>query len=172
MNPEYAELKNKYFTDDLSVSYTLKTDDITKGAKPQGTPYLSRKGIFDENGINAETKSRLVVRKKSGGYYVSLRTSSDDLSEFGLNLPVKFMGKKNCGGWKKQYLFNSPYNSVDNKHIFCYLTNPEGDNLLILSVGKTDGWKMDYSLLAGSISIISNFLLLSIRRITEAEADG
>ena len=34
MNPEYAELKNKYFTDDLSVSYTLKTDDITKGAKP------------------------------------------------------------------------------------------------------------------------------------------
>ena len=149
MNPEYTELKNKYFTDDLSVSYTLKTDDITKGAKPQGTPYLSRKGILDENGINAETKSRLVVRKKSGGFYVDLRTMSDDLSEFGLNIPLKFMGKKNCGGWEKQYLFNSPYNSVDNKHIFCYLTNPEGDNLLILSVGKTDGWKMDYSLFSG-----------------------
>lgn len=149
MNPEYAELKNKYCTDDLSVSYTLKTDDITKGAKPQGTPYLSRKGIFDENGINSETKSKLVVRKTSDGYYASLRTSSDDLSEFGLNLPLKFMGKKNCGGWKKQYLFNSPYNSVDNKHIFCYLTNPEGDNLLILSVGRSDGWKMDYSLFSG-----------------------
>lgn len=64
MNPEYAELKNKYFTDDLSVSYTLKTDDITKGAKPQGTPYLSRKGIFDENGINAETKSNWSSAKR------------------------------------------------------------------------------------------------------------
>lgn len=55
MKEAYYRLKNEYFVDDLSVSYTLKTDDITKGAKPQGTPYLSRKGGFDENGANAET---------------------------------------------------------------------------------------------------------------------
>ena len=149
MNEAYYRLKNEYFVDDLSVSYTLKTDDITKGAKPQGTPYLSRKGGFDENGANAETESRLSVCEKYGGYLVELKTTSDKLSEFGLNLPLKFMGKKNCGGWKKQYLFNSPYNSGDNKHIFCYLTNPEGKNLLILSLKECDGWKMDYSLFSG-----------------------
>ena len=149
MNKVYHRLKSGYFVDDLSVSYTLKTDDITHGAKPQGTPYLSRKGSFDENGVNAETESKLSVSEKSGGYLVGLKSSSDKLSEFGLNLPLKFMGKKNCGGWKKQYLFNSPYNSADNKHIFCYLTNPEGKNLLIVSLKKADGWKMDYSLFSG-----------------------
>ena len=149
MKTAYERLKTKYFTDDLSVSFTYKTDDITKGAKPQGTPYISRKGIFDRDGTNAETESRITVSEKFGGYLVDLKTTSDKLSEFGLNLPVKFMGKKNCGGWKKQYLFNSPYNTADNKRIFCYLTNPEGNNLLILSLGKADGWKMDYSLFSG-----------------------
>ena len=101
MNKTYDRLKSEFFVDDLSVSYTLKTDDITKGAKPQGTPYVSRKGLFDENGINAETNSRLSVSRKNGGFLLDLKTSdNDDLSEFGLNLPLKFMGKKNCGGWK------------------------------------------------------------------------
>ena len=40
MNKTYDRLKSEFFVDDLSVSYTLKTDDITKGAKPQGTPYV------------------------------------------------------------------------------------------------------------------------------------
>ncbi len=149
MNSAYSKLKNQYFIGDFSVSYTLKTDDITKGAKPQGAPYISRKGEFDERGVNAETSSRVKLCEKFGGFLIELKTDSDDLSEFGLNLPVKFMGKMNCGGWKKQYLFNSPYNSEDNKHIFCYLTNPEGNNLLILSLMKIDGWKMDYSLFSG-----------------------
>ena len=149
MNSAYNKLKNQYFIGDFSVSYTLKTDDITKGAKPQGAPYISRKGEFDERGVNAETSSRVKLCEKFGGFLIELKTDSDDLSEFGLNLPVKFMGKMNCGGWKKQYLFNSPYNSRDNKHVFCYLTNPEGDNLLILSLMKIDGWKMDYSLFSG-----------------------
>ena len=47
MKEAYYRLKNEYFVDDLSVSYTLKTDDITKGANPQVTPYLSSKGGFD-----------------------------------------------------------------------------------------------------------------------------
>ena len=33
-------LREKYFTDSFSVSYTLLSDDITHGAKPQGTPYV------------------------------------------------------------------------------------------------------------------------------------
>ena len=149
MNADYNKLKNAYFIDDLSVSYTLFGDDITRGEKPQGTPYLSRKDKFDENGFAKKTQSRLSVCKKGGGYLIVLRTHAEDISEFGLNLPFNFMGKKNAGGWRNQYLFNSPYASDDNKHIFCYLTNLNGKNLLVMSLGKAAGWKMDYSLFSG-----------------------
>ena len=43
-----TEFREKFLTDDFSVSYTLETDDITHGKKPQGTPYVSRIGVFDE----------------------------------------------------------------------------------------------------------------------------
>ena len=89
------------------------------------------------------------------------------MSEFGLNIPLRFMGKKNCGGWKNQYLLNSPYNTADNKHIFCYFTRPQGKNLLVLALSRADGWKADYlyykltgdeeHLLKASNGFMSNF---------------
>ena len=145
----YQQLKNAYFSGDLSVSYTLRSDDITKGEKPQGTPYVSREDKFDENGFAKETQSCISVCKRGGGYYITLVTHVQSVSEYGLNLPFNFMGKKNLGGWRNQYLFNSPYSSDDNRQIFCYLTNPNGKNLLVLSLGRADGWKMDYSLFSG-----------------------
>ena len=138
-------LRKKYFTDSFSVSYTLLSDDITHGAKPQGTPYVSRTGVLDGNGYNAETDSRLTAETFCGGYKLTLTTKSDALSEFGLNLPFNFMGKLNAGGWRKQYLFNSPYASEDNEHIYCYLSNPLGKNLMLVFGSPADGWKMDYS---------------------------
>lgn len=143
------ELTEKYFYGNISVSFTLLSDDITKGEKPQGTPYVSRKSEFDENLKNAETSSELTVERRFGGYYLKLSTAADNLSEFGLNLPFDFMGKKSGKGWQNQYLFNSPYNSADNKNIFCYLTNPNGKNLAIAFLSDADGWKMDYSLFSG-----------------------
>jgi len=142
-------MNNDFFIKKISLSYTLKTDDITKGAKPQGTPYLSREGFFDENGYNSATKSELTVEPVEGGIKICLKTESDELSEFGLNLPFDFMGFKNRGGWRKQYLFNSPYSSKNNEHIYAYLTNPEQKNLMIVFCGPADGWKMDYSLFLG-----------------------
>ena len=62
------ELTEKYFYGNISVSFTLLSDDITKGEKPQGTPYLSRRGDFDENLKNAQTLSELIVEKRFGGY--------------------------------------------------------------------------------------------------------
>lgn len=143
------ELTEKYFYGNISVSFTLLSDDITKGEKPQGTPYVSRRGDFDENLKNARTLSELTVEKRFGGYYLKLSSNAENLSEFGLNLPFDFMGKKSGKGWQNQYLFNSPYNSADNENIFCYLTNPCGKNVVVLFLNEADGWKMDYSLFSG-----------------------
>lgn len=154
-------LVHNYFIKDISLSYTLKTDDITKGTKPQGTPYVSREEFFDKNGYNAQTRSSLCIEQLDKGLKIFLKTESDDLSEFGLNLPFNFMGKKNAGGWTNQYLFNSPYSSLNND-IYCYLTNPKGKNLIVIVDGKADGWKLDYSLFLGgayfdNLKVLANF---------------
>ena len=157
-----SALCEKYFNGDISVSYTLLSDDVTHGSKPQGTPYVSRVGALDGNGYNAETDSRLTVEEKYGGYKLTLTTRSENLSEFGLNLPFNFMGKKNGGGWKNQYLFNSPYASYDNEHIYCYLARPDGKNAMLVFASPADGWKMDYSLYLGghyfyNLKALANF---------------
>ena len=144
----YEELKNKYFIDDFSVSYTLKSDDITKGEKPPMSPYTARKEYFSD-GEASFTQTKLEVRRDGNGYMISAKSRSEKISQFGLNLPFNFMGKKNGGGWKRQYLFNSPYSSSDNKRIFCYFTSPCGENLLLLFLSPADGWKMDYSPFSG-----------------------
>ena len=156
----YQKFAKAFLVDDLSVSYTLKTDDITVADKPQGTPYVSRKGAFDERGYNAETQTSLNITEENGGYFIEIKTKSENLSEFGLNIPLRFMGKKNCGGWKNQYLLNSPYNTADNKHIFCYFTRPQGKNLLVLALSRADGWKADYSLFSGG-QYFDNFKFLA-----------
>ena len=70
---------------------------------------------------------------------------SDAVSEYGLNLPFNFMGKKNSGGWRNQFLFNSPYMNDESGRIYAYLTKPNGNNLLVCVLGEAQGWKMDYS---------------------------
>ena len=138
-------LFNEFLTDKITLSYTLKLDDITKGEHPFGTPYVSRKGEFDKDGYNAETQSYITVKERADGASIFLTTERNDLSEFGLNLPFNFMGKKNGGGWRNQYLFNSPYSSFDNKYIYCYFSNPDGKNIMLVFASDANGWKMDYS---------------------------
>ena len=56
------EFKREYLCDDISVSYTLKTDDITKGEKPPMSPYASRKESFS-GGFAPLTKTRLTIKR-------------------------------------------------------------------------------------------------------------
>ena len=151
----------KVLKGDISLSYTLKSDDITRGEHPPCTPYVSREGLFSD-GYNSETKSHLSIEEENGSIKMILTTESEDLSEFGLNLPFNFMGKKNGGGWRKQYLFNSPYSSRDNDYIYCYLSNPDNKNIMLVFSGKADGWKMDYSPYLGghyfcNLKVLANF---------------
>lgn len=128
----------------LSVCYTLNEDDITKGQKPSCTPYNDRKDIFDK-GKATKTKSTISAEKYKKGLILELKTDKDDLSEYGINLPFNFMGKKEGGGWKNQFLFNTPYTYENSNIKYFYLTKPNGKNLAVAILSPANGWKMDYS---------------------------
>lgn len=128
----------------ISVCYTLKTDDITKGKTPSCTPYVDRKDDFI-NLYAPNTKSTLKISDYKDGIIFELRSDAENISEFGINLPFNFMGKKEGGGWENQFLFNTPYFSKNEGIMYFYLTKPNGNNLLIAVLEGLGGWKMDYS---------------------------
>ncbi len=140
--------ENPLFMGKISICYTLKDDDITKGKKPSATPYQDRTDTLAlEGGVlyGANTRSRVSISQIYDGVLIDLECEKDDVSELGLNLPFNFMGKLGGGEWRGQLLFNSPYMSPDKKIIYAYLTRPNGKNVLVATVSDADGWKMDYS---------------------------
>lgn len=130
-------------SDEISIAYTLKSDDITKGKKPSCTPFLDRCDYFEYNLSKNECCQLMVVGYKDG--LIIDIYGNENMSEFGLNLPFNFMGKRELGGWENQFLLNSPYRSPDKKFIYTYLTKPNGNNLVVATLSDSDGWKMDYS---------------------------
>ena len=138
-----------------SISYTLISDDITtlENKKPY-SPYESRIATFDksiktEKGIglfNEELKTGAEYSlEEDGCLKITFSTENAELSEYGMNFPFNFSSKLKGGDWRKQFLFSSPYNSADNKTQLVYLTRPDGNGLVLIGDGNTDGWKMDYS---------------------------
>ena len=133
---------------DISVCYTLNTDDITKGKKPSCTPYQDREDkLVIENDLfcGKETGTTLKTYEYENGIIIELFSKRDDLSEYGINLPFNFMGKLNGGGFENQFLFNSPYTFEGSDIKYFYLTKPNGNNLLVTILSPANGWKMDYS---------------------------
>ena len=158
-------IEDKIFhVQDLSVTYTLKTDDITKGEKPDCTPYVSRTDVLTKKEnffVGIDTKSELRIESYQDGLKFFLKSDNTELSEFGVNLPFNFMGKVDGGGWENQFLFNSPYLSEDRNIFYVYLTKPNGAHLLLAAKGAV-GWKMDYSPYVGghyfvNLKIFANF---------------
>ena len=149
-----------------NITYTLKTDDITKGAKPVATPYVSRRDSFVMSGDNGwfaeESGVTLELLPDRDGVIYNLKSKNENLSEWGLALPFNFQGKKLGGGWLNQYYLSSVYITRDRKYKSFYLTNPNGCNLLVAVKSNADGWKMDYSpYLAGmyllDLKILANY---------------
>lgn len=148
-----------------TVTYTLESDDITKGPKPVATPYVSRREEFTSvcgAWYASESGVALKVRPHGIGLKYTLSTQNKRLSEWGIALPFNFQGKKDGDGWLNQYLLSSVYVTGDRKYKSFYLTNPNGNNLLVAVLGEADGWKMDYSpYVAGmyfvDLKILANF---------------
>lgn len=131
----------------ISVCYTLKTDDVTKGEKPWGTPYIDRTGefIYDGKIFNRETDTVLAVEEYERGLKFTAEHRGQTLSEWGLNFPFNFMGKLDGGDFSEQFLLNSPYITPDRNIMSFYLTKPNGNHLLLAVKSGAAGWKMDYS---------------------------
>ena len=151
--------------EEISVCYTLKTDDITKAEKGGSSPYKGRKELFtvvDGAAYATNTQTTLRVENVDDVVFLHVESLSLELSEFGLYLPFNFMGKKSGGGWQNQFLFNSPYLSADKKILYAYLTKPNGAHLMVAVLGGVEGWKMDYSPYLGGhyfvgLKILANF---------------
>lgn len=165
---------------DLSISYTLKNDDITSGERPhECTPYESRTAKLtvtrqEEHGYlleSAELKAKLTVLQTEEGIRLELKSEHTQLSEFGLNLPFNFMGKLQGGGYQNQYLFSSPYRSWDNRYQYCYLKNINGNDILVLPLSPADGWKMDYSSYVGGHYFVNLKYLANFDRVYQTGSD-
>lgn len=132
----------------ISIAYTLMSDDVTKAKKQPCTPYLDKTdAIRWENGYGYAENTKTVIKTDTvlDGVIIEASAHAEGISEYGINLPFNFMGKLSGGGWKNQYLFNSPYTSPDKSVIFAYLTSGSGRNLAVAILSPADGWKMDYS---------------------------
>lgn len=132
-----------------SVCYTLKGDRLQTGEKPPFTPYIARKDALAYAGQGVwrarDTGASVRISERGEDIVFSLSCPKDDIGEWGLELPFNFMGKKRGGGWRNQFLLNSPYRSSDGKIQYCYLTKPNGKHLLVLFESVADGWMMEYS---------------------------
>ena len=82
------------------------------GKKPALTPYEDREDTLIKKGDGytaGNTDSYVSVKETPLGIKIDLEGKNELVSEYGINLPFNFMGKKNGGGWENQFLFNSPY---------------------------------------------------------------
>lgn len=143
----------------MALSYTLKTDDITRCEnKPAYTPYSSRIGNFEtigEKTLNAETGAELYAKSFGEGIAFTVLCDNPSLSEWGICFPFNFMGKFGGGGFTNQFLVNSPYITNDKKFKNFYLTKPNENNLIIAVTSEADGWKIDYSPYCGGAYMIN-----------------
>lgn len=160
-DPECPEIRDERKLSDLifadgkiSVCYTLKTDDITKGEKPGGTPYIDRTGEFTFDGslfcgdgglFHAESNTRLKIGRYKNGLLFTAERDGESLSEWGLNFPFNFMGKLGGGEFTDQFLLNSPYITPERDFMSFFLSKPNGNHLLLAVKSGGAGWKMDYS---------------------------
>jgi hypothetical protein len=94
-----------------AVTYTLKSDDITKGEKPRFSPYLDREAVytktsFDENQVDCYCESldvKAVYSLDDEGLNIKLETENENISQFGVSLPFNFMSKKMVGAGKNNF---------------------------------------------------------------------
>lgn len=176
-NYDFIDLKTNspiFWGDEISISYTLKCDNIRGGRIATNTPYESRRGNLlmekeTEHGFvlaNKSLKTKLSVEIKNDIMYLDLiNTDYTEFTQFGLNLPFNFMGKLGGGDCRDQYLFNSPYRSANEEYKYCYLKSHNSQDIFVVFLSPADGWKMDYSPWVGghyfyNLQCLANFDVL------------
>jgi len=132
----------------FQTRYTLPTEDITKGRKKSLEAYNDHRPAFEtsDKGIyEKETQSSLQFFETRYGVEIHVKSSLDNFSEYGISIPINFLGKANGGGWQKQYLLNNVFRSTDGRILYAYFTNPSGCNICVVAKNNLAGWKEEYS---------------------------
>ncbi len=77
-------------------------------------------------------------------FLIGCETDSKDISQFGLNIDLNYLGKPYTSFWG-QVLPTSPYTSSDGKSVYYLMSRPNGKWVLITALNEIDGWKLEYS---------------------------
>ena len=141
---------------EMSFCYTKKDEDIKKRYIESFAQYTSYKENIPSNNFE------ITLVSLENGISIKIKNKSKLFSSWGVNLPFNFMGKINGGGYQNQYLFNSAYRDENDENKYFYLSNPNGQNLLLLPVKGCAGWKVNYSTFCGghffkSIDVLGSF---------------
>lgn len=128
--------------------YTEISDDITKGKKPNGVPYLDKLGNYTEHSgnsfLNHEYETSLTVAESKYGAAFELTSAYSDFSQFGIYFSLNTMGYRG-GNWESQLLPSSPFYASDHRHFLYYFTRPDGNNTVFISEYEVNGYRLVYT---------------------------
>lgn len=136
-----------------SACYTLKSDDLKNTPHEDFEPYSDRCAVYTEvepcgdSAVRCKDKNSgisTVYSIDSNGLYIISEASNPEISEFGINLDMNFIGKKGTD-YKNQLLPTSPYTSEDGKYMYYILTRPNGSFVVVTAETECDGWRLKYS---------------------------
>lgn len=133
--------------------YTLHGENIHEGA-PENSPY--REHISEDEPVSGFSREYRLDKK---GLHISISTTDERVSEFGVLLDLNMMGKHGTS-YERQLLPTSPYTSPDGKHMYCIFTRPDGRCLVAAAETVCDGWKITYDTNAhfiNSFSFLASF---------------
>lgn len=156
-----------------AACFTLKSDDIKTAEHEKNTPYDDRTAVCArvvETGKNhadfADDENSIYthIALGSDGLEIQAETCNDDISEFGINIDLNFLGKKG-GEYMQQYIPGSQYTSADGKYMFCIMKRPDGKVLTAVARTECDGWKIKYSPYASGHFILNYQMLASFDKV-------
>ncbi len=156
-----------------TACFTLSTDDIRTMPHAMATPYEDRTAHFSAVEAEGDNKIRCTDEEnrvtvtytlESDGISLDAESQNPNMSEFGLNLDLNFLGKKG-NDYHKQLLPSSPYTSADGRYTYVILTRPNGKFVTAVAQTPCDGWKFTYSPFACGHFIFNLQFLASFDRV-------
>lgn len=150
----FTNLGNDNFADKKigfgGVRYTLKNDDI-KTEEPF-ILYKDKLAVYEsvkisENSaccVNSELGIMTTFTLEKDGLMIESNASNDELSQFGIDLNLNFLGKKN-GTYLGQLLPSSPYTSYTGKRMYEIMSVIGQGFCAVLPMTEYTMWKIDYS---------------------------
>jgi len=132
--------------------FTFKSDDVTSDENSVlFKPYRVRMSEAcvvksDESTIelcDSENDIHITYRL-ADGLELEAITHNEEISQFGINLELNFLGKLGTP-YQKQIMPTSPYTSLNKEFMYCIMTRINGGFLVCAALQQCDGWKIDYS---------------------------